>query len=120
MAYDTRPPFWFIIVWFCPVRLFLFHALPFGQLLTFFQFEGCQNLIINSCLLTGLGTGKSYITRQSFSIFVSFSNYYGRLLTMEAFGIIGFVFGLAALAKVLLIEKKLKENGVLKQDDGEG
>ena len=77
-------------------------------------------MIINSCLLTGLGTGKSYITRQSFSIFVTCSNYYGRLLRMEAFGIIGFVFGLAALAKVLLIEKKLKENGVLKQDDGEG
>ena len=51
---------------------------------------------------------------------MAFSNYYGRLLKMEAFGIIGFVFGLAALAKVLLIEKKLKENGVLKQDDGEG
>jgi hypothetical protein len=39
---------------------------------------------------------------------------------MEAFGIMGFIFGLAALGKVLLIEKKLKENGVLKQDDKEG
>jgi hypothetical protein len=39
---------------------------------------------------------------------------------MEAFGIMGFIFGLAALGKFLLIEKKLKENGVLKQDDKEG
>jgi hypothetical protein len=35
---------------------------------------------------------------------------------MEALGIIGFIFGLAALGKVVLLEKKLKEKGVLEQD----
>jgi hypothetical protein len=38
---------------------------------------------------------------------------------METFGIIGFIFGLAALAKVVLLEIKLKEKGVLEQDDKE-
>ncbi len=38
---------------------------------------------------------------------------------METFGIIGFIFGLAALAKVVLLEIKLKEMGVLEQDDKE-
>jgi|TARA_B100000809_G_scaffold229462_1_gene243139 hypothetical protein len=38
---------------------------------------------------------------------------------METFGIIGFIFGLAALGKVVLLEKKLKEKGVLEQDDKE-
>ncbi len=33
---------------------------------------------------------------------------------MEAMGIIGFVFGLAALAKVIMLEQKLKEMDVLK------
>ena len=32
---------------------------------------------------------------------------------MEAMGIIGFVFGLAALAKVILLERKLREMDVL-------
>jgi hypothetical protein len=32
---------------------------------------------------------------------------------MEAMGIIGFVFGLAALAKVIMLEQKLKEMDVL-------
>jgi len=36
---------------------------------------------------------------------------------MESFAIIGFVFGLAALSKIILLEKKLKEKGVLGQDD---
>ena len=35
---------------------------------------------------------------------------------MEALGILGFIFGLAALGKVLLLEKQLKEKGVLEQD----
>ena len=35
---------------------------------------------------------------------------------MDALGIIGFIFGLAALGKVLLLEKQLKEKGVLEQD----
>ena len=35
---------------------------------------------------------------------------------MESFAIIGFVFGLAALSKIILLEKKLKEKGVLEQD----
>ena len=38
---------------------------------------------------------------------------------METFGIIGFIFGLAALGKVLLLEKQLKKKGVLEQDDKE-
>ena len=38
---------------------------------------------------------------------------------METFGIMGFIFGVAALGKVVLLEKKLKEKGVLEQDDKE-
>jgi len=38
---------------------------------------------------------------------------------MEALGIMGFIFGLAALGKVLSLEKQLKEKGVLEQDDKE-
>ena len=38
---------------------------------------------------------------------------------MEALGILGFIFGLAALGKVLLLEKQLKEKGALEQDDKE-
>ena len=38
---------------------------------------------------------------------------------METFAIIGFIFGLAALGKVLLLEKQLKEKGVLGQGDKE-
>jgi|TARA_B100000809_G_scaffold50324_2_gene45375 hypothetical protein len=34
---------------------------------------------------------------------------------METFGIMGFIFGLAALAKIILLETKLKESGVLKE-----
>ena len=34
---------------------------------------------------------------------------------MEVFGIIGFVFGLSALAKIIMLEKQLKESGVLKE-----
>ena len=34
---------------------------------------------------------------------------------MEAFGIIGFVFGLSALAKVIMLENQLKESGVLNE-----
>jgi len=36
---------------------------------------------------------------------------------MEAFGILGFVFGLSALAKVIMLEKQLKESGVLKEQE---
>ena len=35
---------------------------------------------------------------------------------MEVLGIMGFIFGLAALGKVLLLEKQLKETGVLGKD----
>ena len=35
---------------------------------------------------------------------------------MEALGIMGFIFGLSALGKVLLLEKQLKEPGVLGKD----
>ena len=34
---------------------------------------------------------------------------------MEAFGIMGFVFGLGALAKIIMLENQLKESGVLKE-----
>ena len=34
---------------------------------------------------------------------------------MEAFGIIGFIFGLGALGKNIMLEEKLKELGVLKE-----
>ncbi len=33
---------------------------------------------------------------------------------MEAMGIVGFVFGLTALSKVIMLERKLKEMDVLK------
>ena len=39
---------------------------------------------------------------------------------MEALRIMGFIFGLAALGKVLMMEKELKDKGVLGQDDKEG
>ena len=39
---------------------------------------------------------------------------------MEVLGIMGFIFGLAALGKVLMMEKELKDKGVLGQDDKEG
>ena len=35
---------------------------------------------------------------------------------METFAIMGFIFGLAALGKLLLLEKQLKEKGVLEKD----
>ena len=34
---------------------------------------------------------------------------------MEVFGIIGFIFGLSALTKIIMLEQKLKELGVLKE-----
>ena len=34
---------------------------------------------------------------------------------MEAFGIMGFVFGRGALAKIIMLEQQLKESGVLKE-----
>ena len=34
---------------------------------------------------------------------------------MEVFGIIGFVFGLGALGKIIMLEEKLKKLGVLKE-----
>ena len=34
---------------------------------------------------------------------------------METFGIIGFVFGLSALVKVIMLENRLKESGVLNE-----
>ncbi len=35
---------------------------------------------------------------------------------MEALGILGFIFGLAALAKVVLLESRLKKASVLSED----
>ena len=34
---------------------------------------------------------------------------------MEAFGIMGFIFGLCALGKIIMLEKQLQELGVLKE-----
>ena len=34
---------------------------------------------------------------------------------MEAIGIMGFIFGLGALGKVIMLEEKLKESGVLEE-----
>jgi len=34
---------------------------------------------------------------------------------METFGIIGFIFGVTALAKVITLEKQIKESGVLEE-----
>ena len=39
---------------------------------------------------------------------------------METFGIIGFDFGLGALVKIIMLEEKLKELGVLKEKDESG
>ncbi len=36
---------------------------------------------------------------------------------MEGLAVMGFIFGLAALGKVLLLEKQLKVKGVLEQND---
>ena len=36
---------------------------------------------------------------------------------MEAFGIMGFIFGLGALGKIIMLEKQLKESGVLKEQE---
>jgi hypothetical protein len=38
---------------------------------------------------------------------------------MEGLAIMGFIFGLAALGKVLLLEKQMKEKGILGQGDKE-
>jgi len=34
---------------------------------------------------------------------------------MEAFGTMGFIFGLGALGKIIMLEQKLKDLGVLKE-----
>ena len=34
---------------------------------------------------------------------------------METFGIMGFIFGLGALGKIIMLEEKLKKLGVLKE-----
>jgi hypothetical protein len=34
---------------------------------------------------------------------------------METFGIMGFIFGLGALGKIIMLENQLKESGVLKK-----
>ena len=35
---------------------------------------------------------------------------------MESFGIMGFIFGVVALGKIIMLEKKLKESGLLKEE----
>jgi len=39
---------------------------------------------------------------------------------MEAFGIMGFIFGLGDLGKIIKLEKQLKESGVLKEKTESG
>ena len=39
---------------------------------------------------------------------------------MEALGIMGFIFGLGALGKIIILEKQLKELGVLKEKTESG
>ena len=34
---------------------------------------------------------------------------------MEALGVLGFIFGIVALGKIIILEKRLKELGVLKE-----
>jgi len=34
---------------------------------------------------------------------------------MEVIGIMGFIFGLGSLGKIIMLEKQLKESGVLKE-----
>ena len=34
---------------------------------------------------------------------------------MEVFGIMGFIFGLGAFGKIIMLETQLKESGVLKE-----
>ena len=34
---------------------------------------------------------------------------------MEALGVLGFIFGLGALGKIIMLEKQLKESGVLRE-----
>ena len=38
-----------------------------------------------------------------------------RGIIMEALGVLGFIFGLGALGKIIILEQKLKELGVLKE-----
>lgn len=38
---------------------------------------------------------------------------------MESFGILGFIFGLSALAKIIMLEKKLKESSFFVKRDSE-
>ena len=35
---------------------------------------------------------------------------------MEGLAVMGFIFGVSALSKVLLLEKKLKEKGIIKEN----
>ena len=39
---------------------------------------------------------------------------------MEVFGMMGFIFGLGALGKIIMLEKQLKEIGVLKEKSESG
>ncbi len=34
---------------------------------------------------------------------------------MEAFGILGFTFGIVAIARIVTLEKKIKKSGILKE-----
>jgi hypothetical protein len=39
---------------------------------------------------------------------------------METFGILGFIFGLGTFGKIIMLEKQLKESGVLKEKSESG
>jgi hypothetical protein len=39
---------------------------------------------------------------------------------METFGILGFIFGLGTFGNIIMLEKQLKESGVLKEKSESG
>ena len=41
--------------------------------------------------------------------------YKGKRENMETFGTLGFSFGIVSLARVITLEKKIKESGILKE-----
>jgi hypothetical protein len=74
-----------------------------------------HNKYINDRPQNGLWAGPSLL--RSSAHYVSVGNLKrGNILNMDTIGIIGFIFGLAALYRVVKLEKVLKENGVIDKD----
>ena len=61
--------------------------------------------------------------RNTHNWWVIFCNFYQMLthittnrgIKMEALGVLGFIFGLGALGKIIILEKQLKKLGVIKE-----